>query len=60
MGFKRNKQKCNFHYIAMSMMTSQILNFFDFTKTHKSRYLENKTFFLQIKKVTNYTLTTTL
>ena len=32
------------------MMTSQILRFVDFTKTQKSRYLEKKTFFLQIKK----------
>ena len=34
----------------MAMMMSQILKFVDFTKTQKSRYLENKTFFLQIKK----------
>ena len=35
----------------MSMMTSQILKSVDFTKTQKSRYLENETlFFLQIKK----------
>ena len=32
------------------MMTSQILRSADFTKTHKSRYPENKTFFFQIKK----------
>ena len=37
------------------MMTSQILKFADFTKTKKSRYLENETlFFLQIKKFINY------
>ena len=48
-GFKRNKNKCNFHYIAMSMVTSQILKSVDFTKIEKSRYLEDKTFFLQIK-----------
>ena len=30
-------------------MTSQILKSVDFIKTQKSRYLENKTFFLQIK-----------
>ena len=30
-------------------MTSQILKSVDFTKTQKSRYLENETFFLQIK-----------
>ena len=33
------------------MMTSQILKSADFTKSQKSRYLENETlFFLQIKK----------
>ena len=37
------------------MMTSQILKSVDFTKTQKSRYLENETFFLQIKKI-NYIL----
>ena len=32
------------------MMMSRILKFVDFTKTQKSRYLENETlFFLQIK-----------
>ena len=36
------------------MMTSEILKFLDFTKTPKSRYLENKTFVLQIKKSINY------
>ena len=34
----------------MSMMTSQILQFVDFTKTQKSKYLQNKTVFFQIKK----------
>ena len=35
----------------MFMMTSQILKFVDFTKTQKSRYLQNETLFLlQIKK----------
>ena len=34
----------------MFMMTSQILKSVDFTKTQKSRYLDNETlFFLQIK-----------
>ena len=33
------------------MIKSQILNSVDFTKTQKSRYLENETFFLQIKKL---------
>ena len=36
----------------MLMMTSQILKSAGFTKTQKSRYLENETsFFLQIKKL---------
>ena len=36
------------------MMTSQILKFVDFTKTQKSKHLENKAlFFLQIKKIIN-------
>ena len=48
----RNKHKCNFHYVAMPMITFQILKFVDFTKTQKSRYLEKETlFFLQIKKI---------
>ena len=55
LGFKRNKHKCNLHYAAILMMTSQILKSAGFTKTQKSRYLENKTFFLQIKKFINYT-----
>ena len=55
-GFKRNKHKCNLHYAAMLMMTSQILKSAGFTKTQKSQYLENETlFFLQIKKIINYT-----
>ena len=33
LGFKRNKQKSNFYYVAMHMMTSQILKYVDFTKT---------------------------
>ena len=42
------------------MMTSQILQFVDFTKTQKSKYLENKTlFFFQIKFI-NYTSRATL
>ena len=54
-------QKCNFHYAVMSMMTSQILKFLNFRKTLKSRYLENETlFFLQIKKLINYTSRATL
>ena len=43
------------------MMTSQILKSMNFTKTQKSRYLENKRlFFLQTKKIINYTSKTTL
>ena len=38
----------------MLMMMSQILKSSDFTKTQKSRYLENETFFLQIKKLATY------
>ena len=38
---------------SMPMMTSQSLKSMAFTKTQKSRYLENKTFFLQIKKIIN-------
>ena len=38
----------------MPMMTSQILKSVDFTRTQKSKYLENETFFLQIKKFINY------
>ena len=45
----------------MPVMTRQILKVMDFTKTQKSRYLENETlFFLQIKKLINYTSMTTL
>ena len=36
-------------------MTPQILQFADFAKTQKPKYLENETFFLQIKKFINYT-----
>ena len=44
--FKRKKHKCNFHYVTMSIMISQILKPVDITRTEKSRYLENETFFL--------------
>ena len=56
LGFKRNEHKCNFHYAAMPMVMSQILN----TKTQVSRHLENNTFFLQINEFTNYTSWATL
>ena len=42
------------------MMTSQILKSVDFTKTLKSRYLENETFLFQIKKFINCTSRATL
>ena len=46
--------RTNFYYVAMLMVTSQILKFVDFTKTQKSRYLKNETLFLfQIKKFIN-------
>ena len=41
------------------MMMLQILKSVGFTKTEKSLYLENKTFFLQIKKIINYTSSAT-
>ena len=41
-------------------MTSQILKSVDFTKTQKSRYLENETFLFQIKKSIDCTLWATL
>ena len=43
------------------MLTSQILQFVDFTKTQKSKYLQNETLFLlQIKQFINDTSRTTL
>ena len=46
---------------AISIMMSQILKFVNFTKTQKSRYLQNETsFFLQIKKFINYTSRATI
>ena len=43
------------------MMMSQILKYVVFTKTQKSRYLENETLlFLQIKKFIDYTSRTTI
>ena len=57
---KEISKMCSFPYAAMSMMTSKILQFVDLTTTQKSKYLKNKTFFLQIKKFINYTSRTTL
>ena len=49
------------HYAVMSMMTSHILKFVNFTKIQKSGFQENETlFFLQIKKFINYTSRATL
>ena len=46
---QEKKQKFNFHYVAMSMMASQILQFMDFTETQKSKYLQKETLsYLQI------------
>ena len=42
------------------MITSHILKFVDLTKTQKSGYLENETFFLQIKQLFNFTSRATL
>ena len=54
LGFKRNKHKCNFHYVVTPMITSEILKSAEFTKTTKSRYLENETLLHQIKEfITN-------
>ena len=44
---------CNFHYVAIPMMMTQILKFVVLTKTQISRYLENETSFLEIKKKCN-------
>ena len=53
---QKKSQKRTLYYLAMPLMASQILKSVDFTKTQKSRYLENETmFFLQIKKLTYYT-----
>ena len=35
----------------MPVVTSQILKSVDFTKTQKSKYLENETIFIQTKKI---------
>ena len=50
-----NKYKCNFHHVAIPMMTLQILKSVDFTKTQKYRYLMNETlFFLRISGIIDY------
>ena len=40
----------------MSLMMSHILKFVDSSEIQKSKYLENKTFFLRIKKIIHHTL----
>ena len=60
LGFKRNKHKCDFHYVTMLVMTSQVLKCMDFTKTQKAKNLKNETFFLRIKEFINYTSSATL
>ena len=35
LGFKRKKHNCNFHYVAMSMMRSQILKSVEYHKNTK-------------------------
>ena len=56
LGLKRSKQKCNFNYVVMPMVTSQILKSVYFTKTEKPKYLQNEALFLlQIKKFINCT-----
>ena len=42
------------------MITAQILKSVDFLKKQNSRYLENETFFLQMKKFSNYISRATL
>ena len=39
---------------------NEILESVDFTKTKESIYLENETFYLQLKKIINYTSRATL
>ena len=60
LGFRRNKHNCNFHYIAMPMVTSQILKsgFHKNAKIQISR--EQNIIFLQIKKFINYISKVTL
>ena len=57
---QKKYQKFNFHYMEMSMLVSYISKFVDFTKAQKSQYLENETFFFQIKYLIHHTSNTTL
>ena len=48
-------------YVAMPMMTSQLLKSMDFTKAQNSRYLGKETLILlQIQKIINYKSRTSL
>ena len=59
--FKRNMHKCNFYYVAIPLMTSQILKSVDFTKTQNLDILRTKdNFFFKLKKFINYTSKATL
>ena len=49
---KFHKHQCNLHYAAILMMMSQILKSAGFTKTQKSRYLENEILFFRRTFVT--------
>ena len=41
---KKNKDRCNFHYVAMSMITSETMKSVNFTKkTQKFRCFGNET-----------------
>ena len=53
---KKYAHVCKFHYVVMPMTTSEILKSVELTKTYKSRYLKNETFFLQIIEFVNYRL----
>lgn len=46
--------------MEMSMLVSYISKFVDFTKAQKSQYLENETFFFQIKYLIHHASNTTL
>ena len=42
LGFKRNKHKCNFHYIAVAMMTSQILKSLEKSQEWNTSFSSNE------------------
>ena len=57
--FKRNNQKCNSYYEAMSGDVTDF-EICGFHENKKSRYPENETFVLQIEQTICYTSRTTL